>query len=132
MLLTKTRVEPSAIHGLGIVAAEELPKGTPIWKFQSGFDREFPPAALDALPPEAVAHLRWFAYCDSETGLWVLSGDHACFMNHSSTPNTGVSPDAAGPVVTVSLRNIAPGEELTCDYFAFDREAASKLGPAAK
>lgn len=127
MLLIKNRVAPSAIHGLGVFAAEEVPAGTPVWKFQPDFDREFTPAALDTLPPEAVVHLRWFAYCDAATGNWVLSGDHACFMNHSGTPNTGAIPGANGPVITVALRNIAPGEELTCDYFAFDREAMAKL-----
>jgi len=37
-------------------------------------------------------------------------------------------PDAAPPVVTVTLRDLAADEEITCDYFAFDDEAARKLG----
>ena len=49
-------------------------------------------------------------------------------MNHSSTPNTGVLPGADDPGLTVTLRPIAAGEELTCDYIAFDAEAATKLG----
>jgi SET domain-containing protein len=31
-------------------------------------------------------------------------------------------------VVTVALRDLAAGEELTCDYHAFDAEAPAKLG----
>jgi hypothetical protein len=128
MLLIETRVASSAIHGLGLFAIKNVPRGTPIWKYQPGFDREFSPNQLTALPPEAQRHLRWFAYLDLLSGHWVLSGDHACFMNHASVPNTGVPAGTLPPVVTVALRDIEAGEEITCDYFAFDAEAAAKLG----
>ena len=74
------------------------------------------------------AHIRWFAYVDRETGGRVLSGDHTCFMNHAPDPNTGAPSDSTPPNVIVALRDIAAGEELTCDYWAFDAEAREKLG----
>lgn len=126
-MLIKTRLEPSSIHGLGLFAVDAVSRGTPIWKFQPGFDREFTSEQFGALPIEAQRHLRWFAFVDAESANWVLSGDHACFMNHSGNPNTGALPDAKPPITTVALRDIAPGEELTCDYFAFDAEAGEKL-----
>lgn len=128
MLLIATRVALSAIHGLGLFAVQAVPRGTPVWKFQPGFDREFSPAQFAALPPLVQQHLRWFAFMSQPDGHFHLSGDHACFMNHSAAPNTGASPDAAAPVVTVALRDIDAGKEITCDYFAFDAEAARKLG----
>ncbi len=128
MILVRTRVAPSTIHGLGSFAAEEIPLGTPIWRFVIGFDQEVVPAAFETLPSEAQAHIRWFAYVDASTGNRVLSGDHCCFMNHSASPNTGAPSGAAPPITTVALRDIAAGEELTCDYRAFDAEAAIKLG----
>jgi SET domain-containing protein len=128
MMLIKTRPGPSAIHGLGLFAADTVPCGTPVWRFEAGFDREFSPAQFNALPAEAQRHLRWFAFVDAGSGNWILSGDHACFMNHAGQPNTGAPPDARPPVTTVALRDIAAGEELTCDYFAFDAEAMQKLG----
>lgn len=128
MLLIETRVAPSRIHGMGLFTTEAVPRGTPVWKFESGFDREFSPAQFATLPAEAQRHLRWFAFLDLASGNWVLSGDHTCFMNHASAPNTGASPHALPPVLTVALRDIAVGEELTCDYFAFDAEAGLKLG----
>jgi SET domain-containing protein len=131
MILVRTRVAPSAIHGLGLFAVGAIPLGTPIWRFEPGFDREFSAEQFSALPPEAQAHLRWFAFLDKATGGWVLSGDHACFMNHSPNPNTGAQPGATAPVTTVALRNITEGEELTCDYWAFDAEAGQKLRTAA-
>lgn len=131
MILVRTRVAPSTIHGLGLLAVEAIPRGTAIWRFEPGFDREFSPIQFAALPPEARAHLRWFAYVDAGTGLRVLSGDHTCFMNHAPTPNTGAAVNSLPPITTVALRDIAAGEELTCDYRAFDAEAGWKLGADA-
>jgi hypothetical protein len=113
---------------MGLFAVDAIALGTPIWRFELGFDREFMPEQFAALPAEARAHLRWFAYLDKTTAGWVLSGDHSCFMNHSSAPNTGAPPNAAPPIVTVARRNIAADEELTCNYRDFDAEAEQKLG----
>ena len=126
-MLIKVRVQPSGIHGMGLFVVEAVAKGTAVWRFEAGFEREYSSGELDALPTLAQQHLRWFAFLDRVSGNWILSGDHACFMNHSATPNTGALPDAVPPVTTVALRDIATGEELTCDYFAFDAEAAGKL-----
>jgi len=128
MLLIPTRVQPSAIHGLGLFAAEAVPRGTPIWRFEPLLDRELTPAQAGALPPVARAHLRRFGYVSRQTGRIVLAGDHACFMNHSATPNTGAPGQAAEPVTTVALRDIRAGEELTCNYYEFDADVAWKLG----
>ena len=132
MMLVRAHVAPSVIHGMGLFAVEFIPRGTPIWRFEPGFDRKFKPEQFSALPPEAQAHLRWFAYLDQESGSWVLSGDHACFMNHSPQPNTGAPAGAAVSVTTVALRDIGAGEELTCDYLAFDEDAKVKLGGGMK
>jgi SET domain-containing protein len=131
MMLIRTRVAPSPIHGLGLFAVESIARGTPVWRFQPVFDREFSPEQFAALPLIAREHLRWFGF--KENSHVVLNGDHGCFMNHSPTPNTGALPNATAPVTTVALRDIAASEELTCDYFAFDEDAARKLGsPAAR
>lgn len=127
MMMVPTRVAPSAIHGLGLFATEFIAKGTPIWRFEVGFDREFSPEQFAALPRPAQTHVRWFAYFDSARDAWVLSGDHTCFMNHFAIPNTGAPANAKAPVTTIALQDIAAGEELTCDYFAFDHEARQKL-----
>ena len=131
-MLVRTRVAPSAIHGLGLFAVDAIPVGTPIWRFEPRFDRKFSAEQFSALPAKAQAHLRWFAYLDKATGGWVLSGDHACFMNHSSDPNTGTSPEAGPPVVTVARRDIPAGGELTCNYWDFDAGAGQKLRAASR
>ncbi len=127
MMLIRVRVGPSRIHGLGLFTVAPAPAGTPVWRFEPGFDQVFPPTAYAALPALVQAHLRWFGFARAEDGAWVLSGDHACFMNHSTSPNTGAGDTQAGAVTTVALRDLAAGEELTCDYRTFDAEAARKL-----
>jgi SET domain-containing protein len=124
MMLIAVQVRPSQIHGLGLFTVAVVPAGTPIWRFRSGFDQVFAPAALAALPAQAQAHVHWFGFVRSEDDHWVLSGDHACFMNHAAEPNTGAEGSVGGEVTTVALRAIAAGEELTCDYRAFDAAAA--------
>ena len=128
MLLVRTRVAPSPIHGLGLFAAEAIPCGTPVWRFQEGFDHAFTRAEFAELPAPAREHLRWFSYFDAAEDALIKSGDLCCFMNHADAPNTGAGLQAGEPVVTVALRDIAAGEELTCDYHAFDADVAWKFG----
>lgn len=128
MLLIRTRVAPSPIHGLGLFAAEAIPRGTPVWRFQGGFDHAFTRAEFAELPAPAREHLRWFSYFDAAQDALIKSGDLCCFMNHADTPNTGAGPEAGEPVITVALRDIVAGEELTCDYHAFDADVAWKFG----
>lgn len=128
MMLIRTRVAPSAIHGMGLFTVEPVAKDTPIWRFEPGFDRTFSPEQFAELPLVAREHARWFSFVDAAHGQRILSGDHACFINHSSPPNSGAQPDCTEPVTTVALRGLAAGEEITCDYFAFDTEAPLKLG----
>jgi SET domain-containing protein len=128
MILIKTRVAPSGLHGHGLFAVEPVARGTPIWRFLPGFDRDFSPEEFASLPPPAREHTRWFSYVNTANGHFILSGDHACFINHSPTPNTGAPADATGAVTTQALRDIPAGEEITCNYFDFDAEAAGKLG----
>jgi SET domain-containing protein len=131
MMLVKTRVGPSGIHGMGLFAAEPIPRGAPCWRFLPGFDHDYSPAQFDALPPLARDHTRWFCFVSPVDGHVVLSGDHACFINHSLTPNTGAPPDGAEPVTTRALRDIAVGEEITCNYFDYDADTPWKLGQVA-
>jgi SET domain-containing protein len=128
MMLVKTRVGPSGIHGMGLLAAEAIPAGTPIWRFLDGFDHDFSPGEYAGLPEIARAHTRWFCFVSKETGRVILSGDHACFINHTTEPNTGAPEVPRSPVTTVALRDIAAGEEITCNYFNYDADTPWKLG----
>jgi SET domain-containing protein len=128
MMLIQTRVAPSRIHGMGLFTVEFVPCGAPVWRFQTGFDHDFSPEQFAALPRLAREHTRWFCFVSRETGHVILSGDHACFINHSSTPNSGASSNELLVVTTVALHDIAAGDEITCNYFDYDADAPWKLG----
>jgi SET domain-containing protein len=128
MMLVKTRAAPSRIHGMGLFAVEPIPRGTAIWRFQPGFDHNFSPEQFAALPVPAREHTRWFCFVSKQDGHVILSGDHACFINHSPAPNTGAPPETTSPVTTVALRDIAANEELTCNYHDYDADTPWKLG----
>ena len=52
MLLVKTYLDKSPIHGIGVFAAERIPKGTKIWRFVDGFDRCYTPKQFARLPKQ--------------------------------------------------------------------------------
>jgi len=132
MMLVKTRVAPSRIHGLGLFAVEFIPQGAPIWRFEPGFDHDFSPAQFATLPALAREHTRWFCFVSKQNGHVILSGDHACFINHSTSPNTGSPESSMGSVTTVARRDIAADEEITCNYFDYDADTWWKLGQVPK
>lgn len=114
MLLVPTYVAPSSIQGLGLFAAEEIPAGAPLWRFEEGIDVVIPHGRIGALPPAFRAFLDRYAYTSHDIpGAVVVSCDHAKFMNHSEDSNTEIR-----PFVTVAARAIAKGEEITCNYRA--------------
>lgn len=112
MLLIPTFLAPSAVHGTGVFAAEAIPAGKLIWQFIPGLDLVIPSETLAAYPAEVRAYVEEYGYEDQyRPGAVVLSGDNARFINHSHTPNTHGGKDDA-----FALRDIAKGEEITCNY----------------
>jgi uncharacterized protein len=116
MLLVRTRIERSTIHGLGLFAAEDIAKNTPIWRFTPGFDLDLDPCVFDNQPAAFREQLLHYGYIDPRLNRYVLCCDDARFINHSSTPNilSDFSLDCHG--VDVAARGIKAGEELTIDY----------------
>jgi hypothetical protein len=113
MLLVKTYLAKSAIHGLGVFAGELIPKGAKIWRFVEGFDRCYSPKAFARLPKAARDYIKHHGYrVDGEV---LLTVDHDHHMNHSDDPNTYWR----GGYVR-ARRTIRKGEEITNDYRDFD------------
>jgi uncharacterized protein len=117
MMLVQTVLSSSDIEGIGIFAAEPIQAGAVIWTADSKFDVHFTKDEMDQLP----AHMRHFVIRYSYPhmtmpGIWVLESDNGRFMNHSETPNT----DFTGLEEGFAIRDIAVGEEITCNYYEFD------------
>ena len=115
MFLIRTTVAPSRIHGVGAFAAEDVAGGQIIWRFEPAFDLAIPIRRLPNLPDAFRHYLETYAYIPKEIpDSYVLSCDHAKFLNHSDDPNTVLR-----PFETLARRPIPAGQEITCDYRAF-------------
>ena len=120
MFLIPTYVAHSSIHGMGVFTPIPIKKGTRLWEFNPAIDWQFSAKQLDQMPEPYQSKLRRFCYLNGE-GLYVLCGDNARFMNHAEDPNC----DDSGKHFTIARKDIAPQEELTCDYRVFDSESAA-------
>lgn len=113
MMLVSTYIAPSAIEGVGVFAEDRIPAGTAVWRFDDQFDRVVGVDALDAMPEHFRAFFERYAYpLASDPSRLVLEVDNGRFMNHAEAPNT----DFSVPYIGTALRDIAAGEELTCNY----------------
>ena len=115
MLLVPTFLAASPIHGIGLFAAAPIPAGTQVWSLDPAFDRPVDEVALASLPTVAQLQVQRYAYVDPVRRVRVLCADDARFFNHADDANCGDEAGSEG-LVTVALRDIADGEELTWDY----------------
>jgi SET domain-containing protein len=120
MLLIKTKLRPSNIHGLGLFADENICSGQDVWRFQDGLDMILPLEIFESFPPLAKAFVCRYGTDESAEGYFILYGDDARFINHSRYPN--LIWDETRQVMIAS-RNIYAGEEITENYY--DNESTS-------
>ena len=93
MLLVRTEVRSSSIHGKGLFAVDRIREGAVVWIFDSKLDR---------LSVIASGHFSW----RTEDG-YVTPGDDAKYINHSATPNLSTTP---GLTPVRAARDIEAGD----------------------
>ncbi len=126
MLLVKTKIGPSKIHGIGLFADQTILKGTPIWRFTKEMDIKLTEEELQRLPELARQCILHYCYHSVVDRTFVLPFDDARFFNHSPDPNVAsvdLPDDPEG--MEIASREIRPGEELLCDCREFDVDCAS-------
>jgi hypothetical protein len=106
---TEIRLIGEAV-GLGVFATRPIPRGTITWTLCK-FDRIYSRAEVEAMEPAYRRIAEVFSYIDPE-GRSVLCWDGARHMNHACDSNTF----PIIPVVDIAVRDIAAGEQITCDY----------------
>jgi hypothetical protein len=123
MLLVKTKVKESEIHGLGLFADQFIPKGTEIWRFTPGFDLKFTREQILSFPKLLQIHIYTYAWKSKKSGLYCHAVDDGKFFNHSENPNSlSEYRDNEEEAVNVALRDIQIGEEITDNYSSFEKE----------
>lgn len=116
------RVAPSPIHGVGVFAIRDIPKGTKFTDYnlvehngESSFSYLFTEEEMRMLEPEILSLVldKMLFPADAQLFSFHSPNDEASlrsFMNHSTDANTDGF---------VALRDIRKGEELTEDYSSF-------------
>jgi len=115
MLYVKTKLKKSKISGIGLFADEPIPKGTLVWKFDPNIDLLLSKEEIEKLSKPAQEQIYKYGFLDAASNKFMLCGDDARFFNHSPQNNC----DDSQADITVAIRNIIPGEELTVNYKDF-------------
>lgn len=125
MLLIETSIDKSPIQGLGLFAKPAVQKDTVVWTLDPRFDRLIPVEEYESTTGPMRTYLDRYCYPRrSDPRFVVMECDDARYMNHADKPNCGFTSED----VLVALRDIAAGEELTCDYNVFFEDGFEFLG----
>ena len=118
MLLIKTKLGPSKVHGIGLFADQFIPQGTITWKYDPEFDIAFSKKQIHRISQPARERFWEYAYFDKELNKYVLCFDDLRFINHSSkNPNI-----ISTPRKDIATRDIKKGEELLCNYNDYEKD----------
>lgn len=121
MMLVKTKLKESNLHGIGVYADQFIPKGTEVWKFTPGFDIRFTRDQILSFPELLQIYVYKYSWRSRKSGLYCFSGDNGKHFNHSENPNVlSEQREDEDEVITVALRDIEIGEELVDDYSSFE------------
>ena len=126
MLLVKTKLGTSGIHGMGLFADQFIPKGTPTWRYTPWFDIAFSEEQMKEMSESARKQIMHYHYFDQKTQKYILCSDDQRFINHANDPikrNIESTPNE-----DMAIRDIKPGEELLCDYNKFDDTYFNRIG----
>lgn len=114
---TYLTLKPSPIHGVGVFAIRDIPKGTSPFSIGMEGYVDLEPTDFESLPSEVKDHVK--NYCTKNEGKYnvPIAGfkvvDLVQFLNDSKTPNIKSLDDG---VKFEAIRDIKAGEELTIDY----------------
>jgi hypothetical protein len=121
-------VRESAIQGRGVHSSRPIRKGSWIVEY-TGERITHAEADLRYDERHMDRHHTFLFTLDQDTCIdAAVGGNEARFINHSCDPNCEtVYASAEGEIWIVSMRDIAPGEELTYDYgYTLDDESVEE------
>ena len=126
MLVVKTKVKESKIHGRGLFAEQNIKKGQIIWRWDPLLDLKIPKKKLLQLPSFTQKFIKYYSYLNDKDE-FVLCGDGARYINSSDKPNmrdiiTSKDKLLGSEGKSVASRNIKKGEEITSRYLRFDKK----------
>lgn len=125
MLLVETYLDKSPIQGIGLFTRRPIPRGTLIWRLDERFDRLIPVEVWEAQDGAVKSYLDRYCYPRRKDPRFIVfEADDARYMNHADDPNS----DFSDGDVAYAVKDIAAGEEITCDYNVFFEDGFAFLG----
>lgn len=116
MMTVRSKLKRSRIHGIGVFAAERIRKGSVVWNLDERFCVMIREEDLPSIHPTMRKHIDTYGYPHmTQSGVICLDSDNGRFMNHSNGANIVFTE----PTVARAARDIAAGEEITCNYAEF-------------
>ena len=109
---TELRFVSPAI-GYGVFAKKRIPRGTYLWSL-SPLERNFTRAQYDAFPEPIRKIVAHHGVLTAEGDLF-MSWDNAIYINHSCEPAIRTAGN-----FEIAVRDLEPGDEVTCDYGALN------------
>jgi len=108
--LIRVRLAPSKIHGIGVFAMRDIPKGTKLYAEITPQVFKIPYSSMRKLFPEVREMLleRWPQIVNGSAFAYPTERLQA-YMNHSEDPNYDAFAD-------ITLKDIKEGEEILEDY----------------
>jgi hypothetical protein len=103
--------------GYGVFATQDIPKGTITWALDP-LDQIIDQSKAKNIRDLSEVQLRRYSWVNG-SGDRILCWDFGRFMNHSCEPSS-VGPGKLE--FEIAVRDIAAGEEITCDYGTFNLE----------
>lgn len=130
MLIVKTKVKESGIHGRGLFADQNIKKGQNIWRYNRLIDRKIPQKKLLQLPSLVQKFVKYYSYLNDRNE-FVLCGDGARYINDSENPNTLDKVTfwdklLGSEGISMASKDIKKGEEITSKYLRFDKKGRAK------
>ena len=120
------RLRPSRIHGIGVFAIRDIPKGTYVFRGDTGDMVWVSKVSTKGLDVETRKLYRDF--CVSRNGTYGCPSNFnllspAWYLNHSKKPNVAADRNYD----FYSIRRIRRGEELTADYDTYNSTQVKRL-----
>jgi uncharacterized protein len=124
MLLVRTQIGLSDVHGIGLFANQFIAKGTITWQYHPDFDTAYKEGDMLRMSDAAREQFLKYAYYDKDLEMYILCSDDQRFINHDSEyPNI-----ISTPRQDVAAHDILPNEELLCNYNCYDDTYFIRVG----
>ncbi len=92
MMLVKTTLKESDVHGIGVYADQFIPKGTEVWRFTPGFDVKFTREQILNFPPLLQQYLYKYTWRSRKSFLYIFSADNGKQFNQITPLDQIIAP----------------------------------------